>query len=550
MKRLTRGTIREARNILTLTRARTGGSSVVGMAVPQPTAQNQVIISNATPAWTLLAAPAAQGQVLITGPDPYTPAWAALFNANVPDIIQPDDTATAGSAATAARRDHTHGIVCVAPASPSVFLAASAEGSGTSFARADHAHQLDQAIVPTWSALHTFSAGITLNGATGANTIAIPDGATEAVSFADSSGIEYLRIGTTYQNVTINEDNEDIDFCVESVVSGVSLIVQGSDGYVGIATVPAAPFHVYYLARFDSGITFGGESSLNIITVPDNAAQAAHLVDAGAIEYLRIVSTNTQPVVVFNEGGADVDFRVEASGQPNALFLRGSDGYWGMGTSTPVSITEIKAASPVLTISDTANNCNQDDVQATLYFSGRYSSGVADPGADAYSDAAIKSYKDSADGTGGAGLSLWTSLTGTGGLTEQVRIDKSGHVTNYEDGLWVRFSGTIPIQFGISEPIVETFGQFFLPYYCTVIRVSANVIGGTSCTFNIEERSTLGSAGTNILSSDMVADANGEIVTSGFNNSSLAASNYLTVDISAVSGAVECVSITLVVTID
>jgi len=45
-----------------------------------------------------------------------------------------------------------------APASPSVDLAASAIGTADSFAHSDHAHQLDQAIVPTWTGLHIFNA--------------------------------------------------------------------------------------------------------------------------------------------------------------------------------------------------------------------------------------------------------------------------------------------------------------------------------------------------------------------------------------------------------
>lgn len=39
--------------------------------------------------------------------------------------------------------------------------------------------------------------------------------------------------------------------------------------------------------------------------------------------------------VVFNEAGADVDFRVEGVGEPNALFVQGSNGYVGIRTATP-----------------------------------------------------------------------------------------------------------------------------------------------------------------------------------------------------------------------
>lgn len=45
--------------------------------------------------------------------------------------------------------------------------------------------------------------------------------------------------------------------------------------------------------------------------------------------------------LVVNEGGADVDFRVEGVGQANALFVQGSDGYVGVGTNTPTKPLDV-----------------------------------------------------------------------------------------------------------------------------------------------------------------------------------------------------------------
>ena len=82
----------------------------------------------------------------------------------------------------------------------------------------------------------------------------------------------------------------------------------------------------------------------------------------------------------------------------------------------------------------------------------------------------------------------------------------------------------------------------------TVTRIDAYVRAATSVTFNIEERSTIGSAGTNILSSDMAADVNGETATS-FADPDLAAGNWLYLDISAVSGTPGQVVVTLSCTV-
>ena len=48
---------------------------------------------------------------------------------------------------------------------------------------------------------------------------------------------------------------------------------------------------------------------------------------------------------VFNESGNDNDFRVEASGEANALFVQGSDGNVGIGTDSPATDLHIKNSS-------------------------------------------------------------------------------------------------------------------------------------------------------------------------------------------------------------
>jgi hypothetical protein len=69
----------------------------------------------------------------------------------------------------------------------------------------------------------------------------------------------------------------------------------------------------------------------------------------------------------------------------------------------------------------------------------------------------------------------------------------------------------------------------------TATRIDSYVMAATSVTFNIEERSTIGTPGSDLLSADQVADVTGE-TTTVFADSALAADNWLYVDISAVSG--------------
>jgi hypothetical protein len=59
---------------------------------------------------------------------------------------------------------------------------------------------------------------------------------------------------------------------------------------------------------------------------------------------------------VFNESGADVDFRVESDTDANALFVQGSDGFVGIGTSSPenpLHISNNSATSQMLVQGDT-----------------------------------------------------------------------------------------------------------------------------------------------------------------------------------------------------
>jgi len=85
-------------------------------------------------------------------------------------------------------------------------------------------------------------------------------------------------------------------------------------------------------------LRFTSATGENTIRVPDNLADALHIVDAGdANDYLTVISTDAQREVAINQDGADIDFRVEGIGQPNALFIRGSDGKVGMGLNAPTT---------------------------------------------------------------------------------------------------------------------------------------------------------------------------------------------------------------------
>jgi len=125
----------------------------------------------------------------------------------VPDVIQCDDPAAAGTAGVAARRDHTHGIVCAAPAANLSVSTPNEEGTATSFARSDHRHAITSSnnpgaanfILATNSSGYLQLVGLGIGVAAGAaNRITIVDGGTigqaagPLITFDDTNN--YLEI--------------------------------------------------------------------------------------------------------------------------------------------------------------------------------------------------------------------------------------------------------------------------------------------------------------------------------------------------------------------
>jgi hypothetical protein len=96
----------------------------------------------------------------------------------------------------------------------------------------------------------------------------------------------------------------------------------------------------------------------------------------------------------------------------------------------------------------------------------------------------------------------------------------------------------------IEDPSVEGIPGCRLPDDATAVRINSFVTAATSATFNIEIRSTVGSAGSNLLSSDQVATTSGAEATS-LQNTAIDAGDWLWLDISAVSGTPGTLTVSL-----
>ena len=114
------------------------------------------------------------------------------------------------------------------------------------------------------------------------------------------------------------EESSDEDI-IRFDTGGTQRMTLGSDGTLSLE---------------DNNITNVGSIALD--TIVSDASPAAITIGYGINDTLTINgSTVLEGAVTINESSADVDFRVESNGNTHALFVQGSDGLIGLGTSTP-----------------------------------------------------------------------------------------------------------------------------------------------------------------------------------------------------------------------
>jgi hypothetical protein len=178
---------------------------------------------------------------------------------------------------------------------------------------------------------------ITTNADTHTTTIA--DGATDP---GRSMYLKYTGTLDSACTITIGPNTVSKVWIVENGTSGSQDIIlsQGSGANI---TIPAGDTKVVYSDGAGAGAAFfDAFASLSVVDlkVQDDLTVTGD-IDVDGTTNLDVVDIDgalTQDGgAVFNEASADVDFRVESDNDANALFVQGSDGYVGIGTSGPAA---------------------------------------------------------------------------------------------------------------------------------------------------------------------------------------------------------------------
>jgi len=157
----------------------------------------------------------------------------------------------------------------------------------------------------------------------------------------------------------INDASIDHDFRVESNSSANMLFVDGGENRVGIGTnAPVNTLHVKSTGDPSGDVRLiletnatDGNASIDFYRSDGNIEgnilfdtdDNMLLVTVDSAELMRLKSSS----IVFNEGSADIDFRVESNGNANMIFVDAGNDHVNIGTATDLGGT-LNVNGPIL----------------------------------------------------------------------------------------------------------------------------------------------------------------------------------------------------------
>ena len=197
----------------------------------------------------------------------------------------------------------------------------------------------------------------------------------------------------------------DPDYWSASSINGSYIINSGlTTSRVGIGTMnPSYALTVSGDVGINEYIYHNGDADTYLRFTDDDIN-----IQAGGVNFIDITQDSTNEIT-FNEGGADVDFRVEGNSDANLLFVEGGTNRVGIGTNSPGALLDVDGTLDTTNLTIAGAQGNDGQVLTST------GSGVA--------------WEDS---SGGGGSSYWaaSSVDGTfiinSGVTSTANPNKVG----------------------------------------------------------------------------------------------------------------------------
>ena len=169
----------------------------------------------------------------------------------------------------------------------------------------------------------------------------------EVGAVASGNIIDLGQNGNEFKSLYLNTSIiNDSGFTIDSAgditfdASGADIFF-GASGNVGSINMAANNLTLSSLVN-NADMVFKGVddgSTITALQLDMSAAGRAYFPSGGGM--------SVEGSTVFNDAGADVDFRVESDTLTHALFLQGSNGFIGIGESSPNNTLDIKASTAV-----------------------------------------------------------------------------------------------------------------------------------------------------------------------------------------------------------
>jgi|13_taG_2_1085334.scaffolds.fasta_scaffold00002_308 hypothetical protein len=187
-----------------------------------------------------------------------------------------------------------------------------------------------------------------------ATSLVVKEGANAYLTFDTSDGTEKVVFGKVFEAVSASKiGNVEIsDGQIQTTAGNNNLSFNDNN----LTTTGTANFGATTVDSLDasnggitqagaiSGITSLAGASMDLL-LTDNDADALDIREAGLGSYLTFDTTDAQGQVVVNEGGADIDFRVEGDNSDHLIFTQASTDRVGINTNNPTALFHVNGNS-------------------------------------------------------------------------------------------------------------------------------------------------------------------------------------------------------------